>query len=68
MTLPSNEMWNATTTRAARLALRVLIVAGSHVELIDADTGRVVSRVGPWGAVAGWLEEAERMQTMRRAA
>lgn len=66
--MPTVHEYLATTTRAARLGYRALIVASSHVELIDAATGRTVARVGAWGDVGGWLDAAERMQTMRRAA
>lgn len=44
--MPTIEAWNEVSTRAAILGYRVLIVAGSHVELIDAATGRTVARVG----------------------
>ena len=57
-----------TATRAARLGYRVLIVAGSHIEMLSALTGRPVARVATWSEVAGWLDEAERMQEWRKAA
>ena len=66
--MPTIDQLNETRTRAASLNLRVLIVAGSHVELLSALTGRPVARVATWSEVAGWLDEAERMQEWRKAA
>lgn len=66
--MPTIEAWNEVSTRAARLGYRVLIVAASHVELIDATTGREVARVGEWGEVVVWLAVREQETRWKRAA
>lgn len=66
--MPTPDQWLETTTRARALGYRVLIVAASHVELIDAGTGRTVATVRAWGEVGAWLDEAERMMSRKRAA
>ena len=71
--MPTVPEYLATTTRAARLGYRVLIVAGSHVEMIDAASGgrtqgSPVQRVATWEGVEGWLDEAEQLQTRKKAA
>ncbi len=58
--LPTIAQWNDATVRAARLGVRLLIVASCHVELIDAATGRVCSLVASWDAVLDWIEPMER--------
>lgn len=66
--MTSHEVAASAADLANIAALRVLIVAGSHIELIDAGTGREVARVGAWADVGGWLEEKERMMSRKRAA
>lgn len=66
--MPTVPEYLATTTRAASLGYRVLIVAGSHVELLDAATGRAVGRVAGWADVGTWLETREQERQWKRAA
>lgn len=65
--LPTIAAWNDATTRAARLGVRLLIVAGHHVELIDAATGRVCGLVTSWEAAVEWIETMERDEWRRAA-
>jgi len=63
--MPTIEIWLTTTTRAARLGVSLLIVAGSHIEVLR--DRRLVARVAAWGEVAVYLDTIEALNAETRS-